>query len=137
MSGIESQRLRVLPRLVIVCIVALVIAGVAWNGVALATIERVWMQLIERPGGPMTFRFIVQPMMAAIAAIKDGRKDARLGRPPYFWTMLRQPGERIGRLNEGLNATARIIVLGLVMDAVYQVYLLDPSIPWKQGLQPG
>jgi hypothetical protein len=137
MSGIESQRLRVLPRLVIVCIVALVIAGVAWNGVALATIERVWMQLIERPGGPMTFRFIVQPMMAAIAAIKDDRKDARLGRPPYFWTMLRQPGERIGRLNEGLNATARIIVLGLVMDAVYQVYLLDPSIPWKQGRQPG
>jgi hypothetical protein len=129
MSGIESQRLRVLPRLVLVCLLVLVVAGVAWNGIALATIERVCRQLIERPGGPMTFRFILQPAMAAIAAIKDGRKDAQLGRSPYFWTMLRQRGERIGRLNDGLNATARIILLGLVMDAVYQLYVLDRFYP--------
>ncbi len=35
----------------------------------------------------MTFRFILQPVMAAIAALHDGIKDARLGRSPYFWTV--------------------------------------------------
>ena len=129
MSGADPQRLRVLPRLVIICVIALVVAGVAWNGIALATIERVWRQLLERPGGPMTFRFILQPMMAAVAAFKDGRRDAQLGRSPYLRSLLREPGERMARLNEGLNATARIILLGLIMDAVYQVYVLERFYP--------
>ncbi len=129
MSGAEPQRLRVLPRLVLVCLFALVVAGVVRHGVALTTIERVWRQLLQRPGGPMTFRFILQPMMAAVAAFKDGRRDAELGRLPYLQSLLREPGERMARVNEGLNATARIILLGLIMDAVYQLYVLERFYP--------
>ena len=36
----------------------------------------------------MTFRFILQPIMATIAALYDGIKDARTGRSPYLWTIL-------------------------------------------------
>jgi hypothetical protein len=43
--------------------------------------------------------------------------------------MLRNPQERIGRLREGLDATARIILLGLVMDAIYQVIVLKRFYP--------
>ena len=43
--------------------------------------------------------------------------------------MLRNPRERIERLNEGLNATARIILLGLVMDAIYQIIVLKRFYP--------
>ena len=39
----------------------------------------------------MAFRFILQPVMAAIFAIRDGMKDARAGRSPYFWTVLHDP----------------------------------------------
>ena len=116
-------------RLIVVCLFALVVAGVLWNGVALATIERVWRELIDRPGGPMTFRFVLQPTMAAISAVRDGSKDARLGNSPYVRSILSEPGKRIIRLNEGLNATARIILLGLLMDAVYQVYVLGNFYP--------
>lgn len=126
---VDSQRLRLLPKLIIVCMIVLVITGVAWHGITLTIIERVWRQLLQRPGEPMTFRFVLQPTMAAIAAIRDGGRDARMGRSPYFQSMLREPGQRIGRLNEGLNATARIILLGLVMDAVYQVYVLNRFYP--------
>jgi hypothetical protein len=42
--------------------------------------------------------------------------------------MLGKPRERTRRLNEGLNATARII-LGLVMDAIYQVIVLRRFYP--------
>ena len=76
----------------------------------------------------MRFRFILQPLMAAIAAILGGLKDARTGRSPY-WTMLGNPRERVERLEEGLNATGRIILLGLVMDAIYQIIVLKRFYP--------
>ena len=37
----------------------------------------------------MTFRFILQPAMAIIAALRDGVHDARLGRTPYVWALMR------------------------------------------------
>ena len=129
MTDTEQQELGVLAKSVLVVGVALIIAGVIWYGVALATIQRVWWQLIERPTGPMAFRFILQPLMAAAAAIRDGRRDAKLDRAPYFWTMLHKPEDRVARLQDGLNATARIILLGLVMDAAYQVIVFGRFYP--------
>jgi hypothetical protein len=43
--------------------------------------------------------------------------------------MLGDPRERVERLAEGLNATARIILLGLVMDAIYQIIVLQRFYP--------
>jgi hypothetical protein len=74
-------------------------------------------------------RFVLQPSMAAIAAIHDGRGDARLGRAPYLMTVVRNPQERIGRLRDGLNASARIILLGLTMDIIYQALVLRTFYP--------
>jgi hypothetical protein len=48
------------------------------------------------------------------------RPEGRAGRrSPYFWTVAGNSLEGIGRLREGLIATARIILRGLAMDAVY------------------
>jgi hypothetical protein len=129
MTDAEPQKLSLLARLVAAAIVVLIVAGIVWHGVSIETFKRIWHQLIERADAPMRFRFILQPLMAAIAAILAGLKDARMGRSPYFWTLLRNPRERIERLNEGLNATARIILLGLVMDAIYQIIVLKRFYP--------
>jgi hypothetical protein len=67
--------------------------------------------------------------MAAIAALVDGIKDARLGRSPYLWTLLSSPEKRAGRLREGVIATARIILLGFIMDGVYQAIVLKTFYP--------
>jgi len=117
MTNADTQKLGVLAKVVIVIAIVLLVTGVVWHGV---TLEQFWHDLIERPDGPMRFRFVLQPLMATIVAIRDGRKDARSGRSPYFQAVLGNPQERIGRLREGLNATARIIALGLVMDVIYQ-----------------
>ena len=129
MTDAEPQKLSLLAKLIVVCMLVLIAAGGVWYGVSIETAKRVWHQLIDRADAPMRFRFILQPLMAAIAAILNGLKDARTGRSPYFWTMLRNPRERIERLNEGLNATARIILLGLVMDAIYQIIVLKRFYP--------
>jgi len=129
MTDAEPQKLSLLAKLVVAFMLVMIVAAVVWHGVSIETVNRVWHQLIDRADAPMRFRFILQPLMAAIAAILDGLKDARTGRSPYFWTLLRNPRERIERLNEGLNATARIILLGLVMDAIYQIIVLKRFYP--------
>ena len=129
MSNATPQELGVLAKLVIVLAVVLIVAGVLWHGVTGAALRQFWHDLIERPDGPMRFRFFLQPLMAVIAAIHDGREDARAGHSPYFMTVLRNPQERIGRLREGLNATARIILLGVAMDVIYQFLVLKTFYP--------
>ena len=129
MSDAKTQELGFLAKVVIGLAIVLFVAGVVWHGVTIATFQRLWHDLIERPTQPMKFRFILQPSMAAIAAIRDGLQDARTGRSPFLVTVLRNPQKRIERLDEGLNATARIILLGLVMDTVYQIIVLKRFYP--------
>jgi hypothetical protein len=126
-TATKSQIL--LARLAIVLLIAFTLFGVFWYGLSAEVRHRVWQQLIERPTGPLAFRFILQPVMAAIAALHDGIKDAKSGRPPYFWALLTNPSELGGRLNEGLIATARVILLGLCMDAIYQWIVLKTFYP--------
>jgi hypothetical protein len=83
-------------------------------------VQRAWDNLVARPSGPFGFRFLMQPVLGAIFAIRDGLKDARIGRSAYFWTIVTVPAKRGGRLREGFRATWRIIVLALVLDAIYQ-----------------
>jgi hypothetical protein len=40
--------------------------------------------LARRLSGPASFRFILQPLVATIAGIRDGVSDAKLGLPPYW-----------------------------------------------------
>jgi hypothetical protein len=85
MAETPSKTQILLARLVIVLLIALTAAGVLWYGFSEEVRHRVWDQLIARPTGPMAFRFILQPIMAAIAALRDGVNDARSRRSPYFW----------------------------------------------------
>jgi len=129
MTNAHPQELGLLARLVIVISILLFVTGVMWHGVTVETFPRIWNGLIGRLGGPMRFRFILQPSMAAIVAIHDGLKDARAGRSPYLWTILERPKDRVERLREGLNRTARIILLALVMDLIYQLLVLNTFYP--------
>ena len=118
-----------LARLVMVLMVVFVLVGAAVYGLSAEVFARIWQNLLDRPSGPMTFRIILQPVMATVAALLDGLKDARAGRAPYFWTILTDPAKRGGRLNEGLIATARVLLLGLCMDLIYQIIVFKTFHP--------
>jgi hypothetical protein len=123
-----------LARLAIVLTVAFAIAGVALHGLSGEVLGRIWQNVLERPSGPMTFRFILQPVMAAIAALLDGVADARTGRPAFLWTIITSPGERAGLLSEGVVSTARIILLGLTMDTIYQALVFETFKPGEAAI---
>jgi len=85
---------------------------------------RVGTQLLARVSGPMKFRLVLQPAMAAFFAIRAGLADAKAGRPPYFWGLLFHPGRRISMLKDGWKSVGRVFILALVLDAVYQIIVI-------------
>jgi hypothetical protein len=87
--------------------------------------------LIGRLHGPFSFRFVLQPLMALIYAVRDGLADARAGRPPYFWTLFTRREQRDRLLREGWKAVTRVILLGAAMDTIYQLIVFR----WIHPLQ--
>lgn len=81
---------------------------------------RMWLNLGDRVGGPMTFRLILQPTMAALLALRGGLKDARAGQTPYLWNVFTDPVNRADLLREGWKAIARVFLLAVTMDVIYQ-----------------
>jgi hypothetical protein len=88
-----------------------------------------WDELLARTDGPLQFRFILQPAMATFLAIRDGYRDAVAGRPPYLQDILRNPATRAERLKEGCDAVARVMLLGVAMDAAYQFSVIKAFRP--------
>jgi hypothetical protein len=132
MADAPSKGAILQARIAVALVLGLGVLGVAWYGITEESLGRLWSDILDRPGGPMTFRFILQPAMAIIAALRDGVHDARLGRRPYLWALLhgvRDPQGRSGRLWEGIIATARIIILGVVMDTIYQWVVFKTFYP--------
>jgi hypothetical protein len=113
-----------LARIAVALIVVLAVAGVLWYGLCTEELARVWRNIVARPSGPMTFGFVLQPMMAGVAALRAGVADARLGRTPYLSAILFGAERRGTRLWEGIVSTARILILSVVMDVVYQLAFL-------------
>jgi len=72
----------------------------------------------------MSFRLILQPAMAAFFAVRAGWQDGLAGRPPYFWAILHDPSHRRDLLREGWRAVAKIFVIAVIIDAVYQAIQL-------------
>ena len=110
-------------------VVAFIVLGALTRGISAEEVERLWRNVADRPGGPMTFRFILQPVMAAIAAFRDGVRDGRTGRSPYMWTVVTNRSEGVRAASRGIYATGQIILLGLAMDTIYQVIVLKAFYP--------
>lgn len=87
-------------------------------------IVRVLMNLVDRVGGPMTFRIILQPLMATLLAVRAGLKDARENQPPYFWTLLTDSSQRVDLIRHGWKAVGRVFILAVVMDIIYQLIVV-------------
>jgi hypothetical protein len=77
--------------------------------------------LFGRLDGPMEIRLIIQPIMAAIFAVRDGLEDFREGRAPYGWSLMAEPHHRAHRLREGWRSIRKVFFAALAIDVVYQI----------------
>jgi hypothetical protein len=82
--------------------------------------SRIVEDLAGRVSGPMKFRLVLQPVMAAIFAIRSGLKDAKDNKHPYFWALFSDPAHRRDMLRDGWKSVGRVFIFGIIMDAIYQ-----------------
>jgi hypothetical protein len=80
--------------------------------------------LAGRIGGPLSLRFILQPTVATLLAVRAGLRDARAGKPPFLWTVVTDPTARQELLREGWKDIAKVFTLAIVLDVVYQLIVL-------------
>jgi hypothetical protein len=91
--------------------------------------ERVGSQLLARVSGPMKFRLVLQPCMAAFFAIRAGLADAKAGKPPWFWELVSNPPQREDMIKEAWKRIGKVFILAMVLDVVYQLIVLRTVYP--------
>ena len=84
-------------------------------------IARIAHNMVERVTGPMKFRLLLQPAMATFFAIRDGLRDARECKSPYFWGLFTDKGEREAMVKNGWKSVGKVFILAIVLDVVYQL----------------
>lgn len=91
--------------------------------------SRGWYELIARESGPLHFRLILQPLVATILAVRAGCRDARSGRPVFFWTLVGEPMKRrlLGR--ELWKDVGKLFVVAAILDTIYQAMVLQWFYP--------
>ena len=80
--------------------------------------------LVGRVTGPLHFRLVMQPLMAALLAVGAGLADAKANKPPYFWALLSNRADRVAMIKDGWKSVGRVFLLAVVLDVVYQLYEL-------------
>ena len=84
-------------------------------------VTRIAHNMVERVTGPMKFRLLLQPAMATYFAIRGGLQDAKECKPPYFWGLFTDKGERESMLKDGWKSIGKVFILAIVLDVVYQL----------------
>lgn len=90
---------------------------------------RAWEQLVGRVDGPMFFRFVLQPTVATVLAVRAGLADARAHRPPYLWTVATDRGARGRLIRDGFNDVGRVFVVAILLDIIYQLMVFQWVFP--------
>jgi hypothetical protein len=69
----------------------------------------------------LAFRIIIQPMVAAVLAIRAGVRDAREGRPAYGWTVTTHTAERSELIRQGWHDVGGLFAAAVIIDLIYEL----------------
>ena len=84
-------------------------------------IVRGWENFLARPSGNLNLRFILQPAVASVLALRAGVEDARQGRPAYLWAAITSAQYRWQLIHGGWKDMRTPFLVAALLDAIYQV----------------
>jgi hypothetical protein len=73
--------------------------------------------------GPGRFRFVVQPLVAILLGIRDGRIDVRLGLPAYGLQVVRAGLGRSRILKQGVRQIIVPLCIGFLLDVIIRAIM--------------
>jgi len=87
--------------------------------------NRVVNNFIERTEGPMSLRFVLQPTMSLIFAIKAAIKDSKNNTEPFLSRYFSSPkDQRHNIAKEGWKDFGKIFIIGTILDIIYQLVVI-------------
>jgi hypothetical protein len=89
-------------------------------GLVADAIGRGWANFLARPSGPLNIRFLLQPTVAAVMAVRAGIADARLARPAFLWAALTDPRQRWRSIQSAWKDVRNVFLIAALLDAIYQ-----------------
>lgn len=94
-------------------------------------LSRGWSDLIARDSGPFHLRLFLQPIVATALAIRAGWTDAWEGRPIFFSTIVREPGQARTMLANLWKIVGKVFLVAVVLDVAYQLIVLQWIYPFE------
>jgi len=92
-------------------------------------VARALGDLVGRFGGPLSFRFLIQPTVSALIGIIAGVRDAQAGRPAYFFSIFTDTIHRAERLRECWGAVWKVFLVATILDIVYEILVFKTVYP--------
>ena len=81
--------------------------------------------IMELFTGPGNLRFVVQPLIAILLAMRDGRNDAKSGTSPYLYELVSSSGQRGATLKGGIKAVLMPFSVAVILDSILQIVIFD------------
>ena len=79
--------------------------------------------IIIRLAGPMSLRLVIQPVIALLLGIRDGRIDAKEGEPPFIVGLITNCRDRKAKLVSLFKSLSKAIIIAVILEVIVQ-YLL-------------
>ncbi|MCD4786213.1 MAG: hypothetical protein K8T10_20515 [Candidatus Eremiobacteraeota bacterium] len=84
-------------------------------------------KIVARIAGPLSFRFILQPLAAIALGIRDGLLDVKSGSPPYIIDLIFKSENRKRNILNGLKTLLKPVIISIILDILAQ-YLIFKQI---------
>ena len=86
---------------------------------------RFWENLWSRPAGPMRLRFVFQPIVACVLAIRAGMRDASQGRTAFLLALIMNHHDnRRELISESWADISKLFIMACLLDLVFQLIVL-------------
>jgi hypothetical protein len=83
--------------------------------------------LIARVVGPMSLRFVFQPLIGLLLGVRDGMRDAKAGEPPFILDLIANNENRKEKLSSLLTSLSKTVLIAVVLDIIAQ-YLIFSQV---------
>jgi hypothetical protein len=92
-------------------------------------IGRVWNDFLARTTGPMWFRLILQPAVAAVFGVRAGLRNARREASRSQPAQTLDPAYRRAMLRQALHDVGKVLIAGIGLDVIFQLIALRALYP--------
>ena len=97
-------------------------------------ITRVWNDFVARTTGPMWFRLILQPAVAAAFGIRAGLQNALRDASQNHPAHALDPAYRRAMFRQGLHDVGKMLGAGVALDVIFQLIALRAIYPGEAVL---